>query len=346
MTELFFWDRMLDERCENTVPGEAVVKSYKQPGNAGLPLKRIFPTIKFTVAAYREMKAVCPKVIHVTKTDLLFITHLYCLVRRTKPYVIYEVSDLHDLMFNSSSRLDKRLLKWMLSFLEKLASKYVMKVVVTSPYFGTHYYNRFYTEEKILFIPNFQQLGVFNSFKRKTSGKYTIGFIGIVGYYKQLKMLVDIAEKLDVHVFIAGYGLARKRLIEYVADRSHVTFYGEYDYFEEIADLYSRVDCIFSQYNTLSDNVRIALPNRLYEAAFCGLPLIVSKGTALAQEVEQNKLGIAVEDGNADELTSAISMLAQQNIDYQENGSRYIEGLQYNKTCEVLKELYKAGVER
>ena len=344
-TELFFWDRMLDERCENTIPNSAVVKSYKQLGNDGQPLKRIFPTIKFAIAAYREMRALQPKVVHVAKTDLLLLTHIYCLARRNKPYVIYEVSDMHDLMFNSSTSLKKKLLKWFLSFLEKISSKYVKKLIVTSPYFWTHYYSKFYTEEKVLFIPNFQQLGVFNNFKKKSSGKYTVGYIGIVGYYEQLKMLVDIAEKLEVHVFIAGYGIARKRLLEYVANRSHVTFYGEYNYFDEIADLYSRVDCIFSQYNTLSDNVRIALPNRLYEAACCGLPLIVSKDTALAQEVEQNELGIAVEDGNADELTQAISTLARQNFDYQEKGKLYIEGLQYNKTCDALKETYIVGVE-
>ena len=56
-------------------------------------------------------------------------------------------------------------------------------------------------------------------------------------------------------------------------------------------------------------NEQIALPNKLYEAIYCELPIIVSKGTYLAKVVEDWGVGLVVDCTSQKEITEAIMKL-------------------------------------
>ena len=58
-------------------------------------------------------------------------------------------------------------------------------------------------------------------------------------------------------------------------------------------------------------NVRVALPNKLYEAVYCEMPLIVAKNTYLAQVVEEWGVGVTVDHKSVDELVKALNELKQ-----------------------------------
>ena len=80
----------------------------------------------------------------------------------------------------------------------------------------------------------------------------------------------------------------------------NVVFLGKYNYKEKICSIYEQIDCVYSLYDTSIKNVKVALPNKLYEGAFCNLPFIASKGTYVGELIEKYNFGIAVEDGNAE----------------------------------------------
>jgi len=89
-----------------------------------------------------------------------------------------------------------------------------------------------------------------------------------------------------------------------------IEYYGKYDYDLEIAKLYGKIDCVFSVYDADMNNVKVALPNKLYEAIYCEIPIIVAKGTYLAELVEEMGVGIAVSHTDVAGLEKALKKLA------------------------------------
>ena len=87
------------------------------------------------------------------------------------------------------------------------------------------------------------------------------------------------------------------------------TWVGGFDYKTEIADLYSRCDVIYSVYDADMANVRVALPNKLYEAVYCGLPLIAAKNTHLADTLAEWGVGAAVDHKTPEELTQLLKKM-------------------------------------
>ena len=78
------------------------------------------------------------------------------------------------------------------------------------------------------------------------------------------------------------------------------------------------VDCVYAVYNADVKNVRIALPNKLYEAIFCDLPIIVAKNTYLSDLVNEWNVGVAVDHKNPEELRLALSKLMKDQQYYNE----------------------------
>ena len=78
----------------------------------------------------------------------------------------------------------------------------------------------------------------------------------------------------------------------------------------DLPDIYKNIDVVLALYDVDSINVLYAEPNKLYEAMYYRKPIIVSKGTYLAEKV--NRLGIgfdldATVPSNIDEFISGLT---------------------------------------
>lgn len=89
----------------------------------------------------------------------------------------------------------------------------------------------------------------------------------------------------------------------------NIEWVGRFDFNKQAAGLYGKCDVMYSVYDADMHNVRVALPNKLYEAVYCEMPLIVAKNTYLAQVVEEWGVGVAVDHKNVDELVNALNEL-------------------------------------
>lgn len=341
-TSVIFWDRGTDEVDNLKLPPEVKAYPINEKANEGKPFKRVGATFRFCRKALSVLKKENPTCIHVTKTDMLLLVWLYCLMKRERPFIIYEVSDIHGMALNSSKSLSKILIRKVLYIGERIGMTVVDTLIVTSELFWKIYYKKMISSESVLYLPNTPAENVFEDYKSKESGRFQIGFIGKVRYKEQLKMLIDAAERTDINVLIAGNGIDLDEITDYCRGKNFVTIHGAYNYKNEIAELYSRIDCVFSVYDTSIENVQIALPNRLYEAAKCGLPLIVSKGTELGNIIEEHGLGETIEDSNINELTNALLKLKEisyRNI-IKSNCESYFQKNKYETTNEKLYNVY------
>mgnify|MGYP000874524913 CR=1 FL=1 len=205
---------------------EVDICPIKIKANRTNPLKRLLPTIIFTIKAQKRLFKISPQILHAENIDMLFVAFLYYLFRRDKPKIIYEVADLHELIINNPKSIGKGFIKQILIGLEKYLCKKISILILTSDRFYEVYYKEFVSQDKVLFIPNMPNLAVFCDYRKKQGGKFTIGFIGAVRYKEQMKLLIDAAEGKGVDILIAGFAFDRE-IEAYCANKPYVIAFME-----------------------------------------------------------------------------------------------------------------------
>lgn len=309
------------------------IKSYSLELN--LPtsqqiLKRIFISFKFLQFLLKIVKNKHYQFIYAEGLDILILIKL-CSLKRKVSYIL-EVADLRE------SYLGNKLKNKLLNNLTSLLFKKVDILVITSEKFYEKYFCRYVSKEKVVYIPNIPDLNVFKNYIKKEKKKFTVGFIGGIRYLTQMKLLVDACEGLDIEVLFAGAGSTLKEYEEiekYCTKKDYVIFTGKYNYKDEIAELYSKVDCVFSAYDNTNPNVKIALPNKLYESIYCELPIIVSKETYLSEIVEKLNIGVSIKGNNIEELRKVLKILKEKRKEY----NIYVENCKKNKNL-INLEIY------
>lgn len=273
-------------------------------------LKRYLVSQDFQKKAIEKLEEFKPNVIYAEGLDTLIIADQYKKKYKTK--IIFEVADLRESFIEKPKNLFKRIVADVIQFKEKSVFRSVDYLVTTSPKFYDIHYKDLIAKDKVLFIPNTPDVEVFKNYKKKQGGTFTVGFIGGIRYLKQMNMLVDAANIVGCDVLFAGAGGTSsdyKAITKYCEGMENVTFTGRYDYKAEIASLYGRVDCVYAVYDADNPNVRIALPNKLYESVFCELPIIVAKNTYLSEMVEKWGVGIAISHKDKNELATLLTKL-------------------------------------
>ena len=274
-------------------------------------MKRLLMFRNFQKQALKIICTVRPDILYAEGYDALLIANKYKKIN-SNLMIIYEVSDLREFFLKPYSTWKGKLCKTIINNIEKRTMSNVSLLAVTSMQFYDKYYYQFVDKNRVLYVPNIPDLALFQQFQKKTSGNFTIGFIGAIRYIQQLKMLVDAAERLNINVLFAGGGSIESEfyeLYDYCKNRPYVKFTGKYNYTDEIVKLYEMVDCIYAVYDQNNPNVQIALPNKLYEAVICRLPIIVAKGTYLSDIVEQYQIGVSVDSQDIESLIGGIKQL-------------------------------------
>ena len=282
-------------------------------------IKRMYMSNSFRKKVFSELSKSLPDVIYAEGLDTLMIANRY--KKNNSAKIVYEVPDLREIFIEKPQNTVQRIVAYIIQQKEKKLFSGVDYLVVTSPKFYDLYYYRLISKDRVVFVPNVPDRRAFQAYKKKLNGKFTVAFIGGIRYLEQMKLLVDAATDEDIDVLFAGAGGTDKKyqtMLEYSKDKKNIRFTGRYDYDKEIAGLYGKADCIYSVYDADNANVRIALPNKLYEAVLCELPIIVAKGTYLSELVEEWGVGVSVDHKNKQELAEQLRKL-RDDKEYYEN---------------------------
>lgn len=294
----------------------------------------------------KELNKINPEIVYIDGFDSLLIAGLY--KRKKHAELIYEVADLREDFIEIPKNPISKIKKYILSYVEKKSIGKLSLLVLTSMKFYDLHYRKIINKKKILYIPNIPDISVFKNYKHKEKGEFTVGFIGGIRYIQQMKMLVDVAEKVKCKVLFAGAGGTSTDYEEirgYCANKDYVEFTGKYDYKSQIAKLYASVDCVYAVYDASNPNVRIALPNKLYESVYCELPIIVAKNTYLSEIVEKYKIGISVNYESELELYTCLTALMNEKIykeiekNCKENKALLVKNTWKNKLIERIKRM-------
>lgn len=298
--------------------------------SADKPLERALGSLRMRRQIARELKTTNPDCVYTAGLDALMGVIPY--KRGCGAKVVYEVADLRNLHLATARNPLKRFVQRAVSRLERRLLSDVDLIVVTSKKYYDEYYARFIDPDKVIFVPNVPDPAPFRAYRKKNSGSFTVGYIGGIRYLEQMKMLVDAAERAGARVFFAGGGETQEcyeELVRYCDGKSHVEFTGTYSYESDVADLYGRADCIYSVYDASIPNVRIALPNKLYESILCELPILAAKGTYLSELVEEWGVGLSVDCESVDELECALRRLMDDASLNQALGAALKKAIEY-----------------
>lgn len=142
---------------------------------------------------------------------------------------------------------------------------------------------------------------------RSDNCRIVIVYIGYVNYYQVNTKLIDILRGNPKYALqYSGKIAASCPLKDYVGkDETDVTFTGPYSN-DDKAKLYKQIDMINAIYGSKSLLVTTALPNKLYDAVLYRKPIIAAKGTYLAEIVEAEGIGLAV-DMEKDDIISELN---------------------------------------
>ncbi|KAB7707380.1 glycosyltransferase [Bacillus aerolatus] len=270
---------------------------------------RILFLLTFMFTAFNNFNREKPNKIHVGNLDMLFIVSLYKFLFSKNVEVIYEVADLHKYVYNDSSSFKANFFRKFLSFLEKKLLKNVDSLILTSPYFWEDYYQGKIDKEKYILIPNVPDEEYYKDITPPKSSEFRIGFIGVVRYKQQLINLLNVCKRKNVKVMIAGDGPDYISLKNEYLENDNISFFGKYDYKKDIKKLYESVDIIYSVYDTKIKNVRVALPNKLYEAIVSERPIIVAKDTKLSDCVSKLEIGYNIDASGEEDLEKLFDFL-------------------------------------
>lgn len=306
--DLVFWNK--SEEQINPVIEDVGIHEIHIAANQTNPLKRLPQTWEFIDRAYHVLKNLNPDIIYVGNLDMLYIARKYKHKINDNAKIVYEIADLHRLIIDKQKGI-KRILSAGLKRIEKNYIKDVGFLVLTSMKFYEVYYQNLIEENKVVFLPNMPEEATFTGYtpNDRNGEPFTIGFIGWIRYKDQLRMLIEAAGKVGCNVLFAGADGDGPEFEKYCEQFPYVKFLGSFNYEEKIKELYDQIDCVYAVYDADWANVRVALPNKLYEAILCEKPIIVAKYTYLGELVKKYGVGIEVDHHLKEDLVKEILKL-------------------------------------
>lgn len=273
------------------------------------PLKRLVPYQKFRVIAGKLLDSIQPDLVHVQMLDMLSIACAYKKRAKHPVKIIYEIADLHRLLVDKQNTIIGDIAQKYLRSLDRRLEKQYDMLILTSMKYYAAYFKDFVAKDKVVYMPNVPNLSTFRTYKKKEGCAFTVGYVGSIRYKDQIKLLLNAAERCNVNLMLAGFENEPIEIEPLCKGKPNIEWVGCFDFEKQAAELYGKCDVMYSVYDADMHNVRVALPNKLYEAVYCEMPIIVAKNTYLAQVVEEWGVGVAVDHKSVEELAETLKEL-------------------------------------
>ncbi len=245
--------------------------------------------------------------------------------------VVYEVLDINSSCTEIGWRgaMLRRIEKWVLARANLL--------VLSSPYFGTDYYQKvleyrrpwFLLENKIprwVRLERLERTAAKKAMAAKAAspaGKrpWRIGWFGYLDDQKSWDILRLLAQRLpeDVAVHVRGRPYTNFNMARFLADveqLDNVTYGGPFRNPEDLAEVYDAVDIVWSiDCNFPTGNSKWLLTNGLYEAGYFAKPALGLGGTAVGEFLATYGSGWCLSEPLAENLLDFVAKLTREEYD-------------------------------
>jgi len=144
--------------------------------------------------------------------------------------------------------------------------------------------------------------------------RYTIGFVGTLSENQGLQLLIrampEIAKRIpQIKVKIIGKGPYKEtleKLVRRYGVERYFEFYGFIKEEEDVLEILSHCTVGIAVWTSKEDdNILYADPGKPKLYAFCGLPIIITTGAIIAEEIVEREAGVSI-NYESQELINAI----------------------------------------
>ena len=176
---------------------------------------------------------------------------------------------------------------------EKRIIKYVDKITTVNEPLKKYFSKMI--DQPITIIMNCKPLQG-TEYEHPTNDRFTLLFIGTLGWPRFLLELVDVVTELpDVYCIIGGRGKPKyvKALKDKCSEVQNADFVGLVPP-DEIVPMTKKADAVVCMTDPRNRNNRWASANKQFEAMLCGRPIICTEGTYPGEFTEKEGCGIVV----------------------------------------------------
>ena len=197
---------------------------------------------------------------------------------------------------------------------EQWLLKSISGFVLTSRYFFEDFYrhNPAISQDKIYVIDNKVHTALRSQRPQDKSfsdERIIIGLVGLFRYQRPIELLLELAhanpDKYLVECF--GDGPLKGLIESHVCE--NIRYHGAFKNPEELPEIYRKIHLNYVVYDSSSINVRLAIPNKVFESAFFGVPIICCENTAVGKMAEEWGIGRTVRIGNAQDFSEDMGSM-------------------------------------
>lgn len=259
-----------------------------------------------------------------------------------KKRFIYEESDLVHTYMNNNAVI------WVMERIDKFIISRSSLTVLTSEGFAEYHFQNKRPSNlvikpnklnpQIVGVPDVPNVAV-------DTNHLNFALVGMIRYEAVRRMADVISREFPNHQFhfFGVLNVATKKEEEsfmVLDERENVHFHGRFKNPDELPLVYSQIDVVISTYDVENVNVQYAEPNKLYESIYYRTPIIVSKGTFLAKQVERFHSGYAVDVSDEQNIISLVHQI-ENDIHDVKRGLEFIDRtVAVDSSEELLQRVY------
>lgn len=239
---------------------------------------------------------------------------------------IYEEADV------TASRTKNKVLKTLLLNYDRFLYRHAKLVISTSEGFIRYLFKKGEEPNNIIMLPNKLNIifteNIRNNIRpNKTNiNNIKFGFIGLIRYPNTIIRFAKIIGKLfPMHEFhFYGEPENPKYVDKEILSYKNVYFHGRFKNPQDLQSIYEAIDINIVCYDTQSDNVKIAEPNKLYESIYFKTPIVVSKNTFLAEKVKKYGVGYEINCADDDQICDFVKHISKNSLLQTKEQMEYI----------------------
>ena len=304
-------------------------------------LRHFFTAIEFYTKSIFLIRKIKPSMIHCHDTLALPIVAFYCLFSRCK--LIYDAHELESDK-NGLSRFGGKLV----SIVERACWSQIDGFITVSKKINDWYMEKFGDKDSIVIYntPSFEVKSNYDEYYLKDkfgidrASKVFI-YIGILGDGRGILQVLDLFKKQnDHHVVFLGYGPLLETVKEASKSFNNIHLHNSVAH-EEVVPIASSADCGLCLLENISLSDYYALPNKLFEYAFAGIPVLSVDFPEINEVVTHYKTGICIK---LDEINlETLDLVFQQEWSIDKNT---LAAISWDKQETDLIEFYKKLMNR
>ncbi len=295
--------------------------NYSENTNIYYVNQEVYGDNHFALRAYYEIKYISKliKIANSTYCDITIATAPYMFMI---PLVSFRVKgkkilDIRDLVWEyiAEKNFIKKIIKFSFQTIMKPSIKRFDQVVVTNDR-EVKLLEENYITKKIDTVYNGISLERYEELikiDKLNSEKFTVTYIGNIGFAHNLQLLVSVAKELkEINFVIIGDGMELEDIKEYAIKNNikNVEFTGKLTW-DKIKPYYENSTVLYAQ---LQERLLSAMPSKLYEYASTGLPIIYGGTGQAVSFVDKLEQSVIIKPDNFVELKNILEEIQFKNF--------------------------------